>query len=69
MHTLVPNKHARQVLLDPTSTMSATYGTAFQKQFRQRALPWSTRPCVFIIDRDGVLRYADDCAPGNVHAR
>ena len=40
--------------------MSATYGVAYQKHFRQRTPPWSTRPCVFIIDRDGVLRYADD---------
>lgn len=48
------------VLLDPASTMSSAYGVAFQLQFREGTLPWSPRPSTFLIDRDGVLRYADD---------
>src|SRR5262245_45507464 len=40
--------------------MSATYGVAFQLQFREGTLPWSPRAATFIIDRDGVLRHADD---------
>ncbi len=48
------------VLLDPASTMSATYGVAFQIQFREGSLPWSARPSTLIIDRGGVLRHADD---------
>jgi peroxiredoxin len=43
------------LLLDPAWTVSATYGVAFQMRIHTE---WSNRPATFIIDRDGVLRYA-----------
>lgn len=58
--SLVPADLDVPVLLDPASTMSATYGVALQLQFREGTLPWSARPATLIIDRAGVLRYADD---------
>jgi hypothetical protein len=45
-----------EVLFDPLSTVSATYGVAFQTQFRDDRNVWSSRPAVFVIDADGVLR-------------
>jgi hypothetical protein len=53
-----PNKIPSEVLFDPVSTVSATYGVAFQTQFRDENA-WSSRPTIFVIDRDGVLRYVD----------
>jgi hypothetical protein len=47
------------VLFDPLSTVSATYGVAFQTQFRDGKNVWSSRPAIFVIDRDGVLRHLD----------
>jgi HEAT repeat protein/peroxiredoxin len=44
------------LLFDPVSTVSATYGVAFQTQFRDGEAPWSSRPAAFVIDRDGVIR-------------
>src|SRR5262249_46489810 len=44
---------------DPVSTVSATYGVAFQTQFREEQGPWSSRPAIFVIDQGGVLRYTD----------
>ncbi len=43
------------VLCDPAHVVSATYGVAFQ--MRQHT-EWSNRPATFLIDRDGVIRYA-----------
>ena len=53
-----PDKIPSEVLFDPLSTVSATYGVAFQTQFRDENA-WSSRPTIFVIDRDGVLRYVD----------
>jgi alkyl hydroperoxide reductase subunit AhpC len=52
-----PKDIPAQVVFDPASTVSATYGVAFQTQFRDNA--WSSRPTIFIIDRAGVIRYTD----------
>lgn len=43
------------LLTDPALTVSATYGVAFQMRIHTE---WSNRPAAFIIDRDGILRYA-----------
>jgi hypothetical protein len=48
-----------EVLFDPLSTVSATYGVAFQTQFRGGQNVWSSRPTIFLIDREGVLRHVD----------
>ena len=42
------------LLLDPTQTVSAMYGVAFQMRIH---VEWSNRPATFVIDREGVLRY------------
>ena len=42
------------LLADPSQTVSATYGVAFQMRIH---VEWSNRPATFIIDRDGILRY------------
>jgi HEAT repeat protein len=52
-----PKEIPTEVLFDPLSTVSTTYGVAFQMQFRDGT--WSSRPTIFVIDRDGVLRYVD----------
>jgi peroxiredoxin len=44
------------VLVDPVAAVSATYGVAFQTQFRDEQGPWSSRPAIFVIDPGGVLR-------------
>jgi hypothetical protein len=54
-----PKDIPTEVLFDPLSTVSATYGVAFQTQFRDGENVWSSRPTIFLIDRDGVLRYVD----------
>jgi hypothetical protein len=54
-----PEDIPTEVLFDPLSTVSATYGVAFQTQFREGQNAWSSRPTVFVIDRDGVLRFVD----------
>jgi HEAT repeat protein len=54
-----PQEIPTEVLFDPLSTVSATYGVAFQTQFREGQNAWSSRPTIFVIDRDGVLRYVD----------
>lgn len=43
------------LLTDPTYTVSATYGVAFQMRIHTEV---SNRPGTFIIDRQGILRYA-----------
>ncbi|GAB4140970.1 MAG: hypothetical protein Tsb009_10540 [Planctomycetaceae bacterium] len=43
------------MLMDPTHTVSATYGVAFQMRIHTEL---SNRPATFIIDRQGILRYA-----------
>ena len=52
-----PHEIPAGVVFDPVSTVSATYGVAFQTQFREDQGPWSSRPAIFVIDQDGVLRY------------
>ena len=43
------------LLMDPTQTVSATYGVAFQMRIHVER---SNRPATFIIDKEGILRYA-----------
>ena len=43
------------LLLDPSLTVSATYGVATQMRIHTEE---SNRPATFIVDIDGVLRYA-----------
>ena len=43
------------LLLDPSLVVSATYGVAFQMRIHTEV---SNRPATFIIDKQGVLRYA-----------
>lgn len=43
------------LLLDPAQVVSAIYGVAFQMRIHTEI---SNRPATFIIDRDGVIRYA-----------
>jgi hypothetical protein len=57
-----PDTVPAEVLFDPLSTVSATYGVAFQTQFRvhrESRNVWSSRPTIFVIDPDGVLRHVD----------
>jgi hypothetical protein len=54
-----PDTVPPEVLFDPLSTVSATYGVAFQTQFRDDKNVWSSRPAVFVIDKDGVLRHTE----------
>jgi peroxiredoxin len=54
-----PGDIPTEVLFDPLSTVSATYGVAFQTQFRDGQNVWSSRPTIFVIDPDGVLRHVD----------
>ncbi len=42
------------LLLDPTLSVSATYGVAMQMRIHTEL---SNRPAAFVIDRDGILRY------------
>jgi HEAT repeat protein len=51
-----PKAVPAEVLFDPLSTVSATYGVAFQTQFRDGKNVWSSRPAIFVIDPDGVIR-------------
>lgn len=43
------------LLLDPTLTVSATFGVAMQMRIHTEL---SNRPAAFIIDRDGVIQYS-----------
>ena len=43
------------LLTDPALVASATYGVAFQMRIHVEE---SNRPATFIVDREGVLRYA-----------
>lgn len=43
------------LLMDPSLTVSAQYGLCFQMRIHTE---WSDRPATFIIDREGMLRYA-----------
>ena len=43
------------VLMDPSLTASATYGVAFQMRIH---VEWSNRPATFIIDKSGVIQFA-----------
>jgi len=54
-----PKAVPAEVLFDPLFTVSATYGVAFQTQFRDDNNVWSSRPAIFVIDRDGVLRQVE----------
>jgi peroxiredoxin len=53
---LKPGQLGYPVLADPACTVSATYGVAFQVNLWGDS--WTNRPATFVIDRDGVLRYA-----------
>src|SRR5262245_6953907 len=54
-----PEQVPAEVLFDPLATVSATYGVAFQTRFRDDENVLSSRPAIFVIDRDGVLRHMD----------
>src|SRR5262249_42778747 len=54
-----PEQIPAEVLFDPLATVSATYGVAFQTRFRDDENVLSSRPTIFVIDRDGVLRYTE----------
>ena len=43
------------LLLDPTQTVSAMYGVAFQMRIHTEI---SNRPATFVIDKQGILQYA-----------
>jgi len=43
------------LLLDSSLTVSAMYGVAFQMRIHTE---WSNRPATFIIDREGIIRFA-----------
>lgn len=43
------------MLADPAHTVSARYGVAFQMNIHTE---WSNRPATFIVDREGILRFA-----------
>jgi peroxiredoxin len=43
------------LLMDPALTVSATYGVAFQMRIHTE---WSNRPATFVIDKEGVIRFA-----------
>jgi peroxiredoxin len=43
------------ILADPAHAVSATYGVAFQMQIHTE---WSNRPSSFVIDREGIIRFA-----------
>ena len=43
------------LLCDPSLTVSAAYGVAFGMRIH---VEWSERPTTFIIDTNGVIRYA-----------
>lgn len=43
------------LLMDPSLTVSAMYGVPFQMRIHTE---WSSRPATFIVDKQGVLRYA-----------
>jgi len=45
---------AYPILADPTHTVSATYGVAFQMTIHTEV---SNRPALFIIDKEGTIRY------------
>jgi hypothetical protein len=65
-----PGDIPTEVLFDPLSTVSATYGVAFQTQFRvdrKGENVWSSRPTIFVIDADGVLRYTDSRPEQDLH--
>ena len=60
------------MLMDPSLTVSATYGLCFQMRIHTE---WSNRPTTFIIDREGVVRYmrraqsfGDRPSPGDIVA-
>lgn len=42
------------LLMDPSLTVSATYGVAFQMRIHTEL---SNRPATFIIDKSGIIRY------------
>jgi hypothetical protein len=52
-----PRQVPAEALFDPLATVSATYGVAFQTQFRDANNVWSSQPAVFVIDEGGVLRH------------
>lgn len=43
------------MLMDPAQTVSATYGVAFQMRIH---VEHSNRPATFVIDKEGIVRYA-----------
>ena len=62
-----PDEIPTGVVFDPVSTASAAYGVAFQTQVREGQGPWSSRPAIFVIDADGVLRYTDSRPDQDLH--
>src|SRR5215471_17269878 len=62
-----PHELPEGVVFDPVSTVSATYGLAFQTQFREGQGPWSSQPAIFVIDQGGVVRYTDSRTDQDLH--
>jgi hypothetical protein len=63
--TEIPDRGGHVILQDQSFTVSATYGVAFQWP---DATLGSSRPATFVIDRDGVIRFAHRAGskPGHV---
>ncbi len=50
----MPEASPHPLLVDPTATVSATYGAAFQKKKQNN---WLNRQLTYVIDRRGVIRH------------
>ena len=50
-----PEQVTYPLLADPAHLVSAAYGVAFQMRIHTE---WCNRPGTFVVDREGVLRYA-----------
>jgi peroxiredoxin len=66
-HVGWPGKVPEAVLFDPVSSVSATYGVAFQTRFRGG--PLSSRPTVFVIDSAGVIRHVAGRADADIREK
>jgi peroxiredoxin len=62
-----PREIPPEVLFDPVSTVSATYGVALQTRFRGG--PLSSRPMTFVIDKAGVIRHVDSLRDSDVREK
>ncbi|MBI1915269.1 MAG: sigma-70 family RNA polymerase sigma factor [Planctomycetes bacterium] len=63
--TRIPGRGAHLILQDAGFTVSATYGVAFQWPHDTLGL---SRPATFVIDREGVIRFAHRCGTNPARA-